>query len=351
MAAERALSIAVLAGGEIGEREISLITGRAIHDALVEAGHRPLLVVLEPSDGPPLWSHDGRAAGPLELIEGPLAAVDLFFLALHGGAGEGGLIQGFLETLGLTYTGSSVAASALCLDKLCLLERADLAGLRTSPRAVFAPGDLDAEPARALPGAERGLVIKPRHGGSSVATSLVTSGEARDLARAIALVHDTGDDALVEVRCPGVEASVGILEDADGSPRALPVVEILPQSGSFFDYEQKYDPGGAIENCPPEGLPEAVQARLTQLALAVYRLAGCRTYARVDFMCPHGELHDGFDEPVLLETNTLPGLTPRSLFPLEAKAAGLSFPELCETIALAALGAAQPCKATHLAAE
>jgi D-alanine-D-alanine ligase len=349
VAHEDRLHIAVLAGGATGEREVSMTTGRSVTAALEQRGHRVELVDLRPSTGAPIWGLGGQESSPLELLAGPLADVDVYFLALHGGAGEGGALQGFLETMGLAYTGSGVAASALCLDKLAFLLQMERLGLATSPRVVV-PAELSADAhdallqkALGLEGASRGLVVKPRHGGSSVATACLVPGPELDerLRCAVEAVHaqDEGpDEALIEVRVLGLETSCGLLEEPDGRVHSLPPIEIRPAAGGFFDYHEKYSSDGAQELCPAESIPEAVQVRVRQLALEVHRRTGCRGYSRVDFMLPGEDGAAG--EPVLLESNTLPGLTPRSLFPKAAAAAGIEFPALCEALALAGLRAA-----------
>ncbi|MDF1797859.1 MAG: hypothetical protein P1V81_01675 [Planctomycetota bacterium] len=353
MSGTQPLCVGILAGGATGEREVSLKTGTAVEAALRDRGHRTILVELGPAAGRPRWSVAGKEGSPLEVLAGPLAGVDVFFLALHGGAGEGGTLQGFLETLGLAYTGSGVGASALCLDKQGFLQQLEHAGLRTAPR-VLVPHDASEQELRDLhaaaldlPGAEHGLVVKPRCGGSSVATTCLAPGPGLvgDLAAAIAAVRAQpggADDAVVEVRIVGLEASCGVLEDSSGQPRALPPIEIRPKAGGFFDYEEKYAEDGALEFCPPVAIPEGVQARIQELAMLVHRVTGCAGYSRVDFMLPGLTVAGGGPidcEPVLLESNTLPGLTPRSLLPKEAIEAGLSFGELCEAICHAGLRA------------
>jgi len=349
----QSLRVGILAGGATGERDVSLKTGRAVEAALGERGHHTVLVDLGPDSGRPTWSVSGEAGSPLEVLAGPLAEVDVFFLALHGGAGEGGSLQDFLETLGLAYTGSGVGASALCLDKQGFLLQLERSGLCTAPR-VLVPRDATDDELRELhaaalelPGSEHGLVIKPRFGGSSVATTCLAAGTSLkgDLIEAIAAVReqpDGADDAVVEVRVKGLEASCGVLEDEQGRPRALTPIEIRPKDGGFFDYEEKYAEDGALEFCPPVAIPPGVQARLQELSLLVHRVTGCVGYSRVDFMLPGLTIEAGGPvdcEPVLLESNTLPGLTPRSLFPKEATEAGLSFGELCEAICHAGLRA------------
>jgi D-alanine-D-alanine ligase len=262
-----------------------------------------------------------------------LSDVDVFFLALHGGAGEDGTLQGLLESAGRVYTGSGVRASALCMDKLATRGLAAACGLRTAAGVAFTPDAFAREPqawlARiaALPGEER--VVKPRCGGSSVATSLVPSGG--DLQQALADVLATGDDCLVEARVEGVECSCGVLGNRGEPLRALPPIEIRPASGRFFDYQQKYAADGAREVCPVESLDAAVLGRVQARAVALYAAAGCDGYARVDFIVPA----DG--EPVLLEANTLPGFTARSLLPQEAAVAGIDYRSLVLWVIEAAL--------------
>ena len=335
--------IAVLRGGTTGEREVSLKTGAAVASALAERGHRVLDVQLEANGA--TWSCGEETGRPLDLFAGCLSEVDVFWIALHGGDGEGGALQGLFETLGLVHTGSGVAASALCMDKLASLRFLRREGLRTAAHCLMseqtyreskasAQGLL--ELARSLPGAIRGLSIKPRCGGSSVATFLLSPEELAGsaLATAVESVFAVGDDALVEARIFGIEVTCPVLDGPGGLPVALQPVEICPKPGRFFDYDEKYSEGGADEFCPPRSLdPEAV-AQLQQLALRAHISSGCRGYSRTDFMIPREEQDR---TPVVLEVNTLPGMTPRSLFPLSASQAGINFGELCERIAAASI--------------
>ncbi|MFT6714574.1 MAG: D-alanine-D-alanine ligase [Planctomycetota bacterium] len=336
------LVIAVLMGGVTGEREVSLKTGAAVARALQQRGHRVLDVQLE-ADGT-TWSCGDESGTALDLLAGCLARVDVFWIALHGGDGEGGALQGLFETLGLVHTGSGVAASALCMDKLGSLRFLRQEGLRIAAHSLFTELDYRKsqdhakdmlERARRLPGAERGLSVKPRRGGSSVATSLLGPDEVAgsSLAEAIEAVFEVSDDALVEERIVGIEVTCPVLDSSGGVPSALQPVEIRPKQGRFFDYEEKYSEGGAEEFCPPRSLDLETVTRLQELALRAHRTSGCSGYSRTDFIIPQGEQNP---TPVLLEVNTLPGMTPRSLFPLSASQAGLDFGELCERIATAA---------------
>jgi D-alanine-D-alanine ligase len=162
---------------------------------------------------------------------------------------------------------------------------------------------------------------------------------ARDdeLVPAVEAALAQGGDALVEAFVPGVEVSVGVLGNSGGELRALPPIEIRPAEGRFFDYQQKYDPAGARELCPAESLDPGDDRRLREAALLTHRVAGCDGYSRVDFIVPaRRAARAGDPRPVLLEVNTLPGLTPRSLLPQEAQVSGLDFRGLClELLSLA----------------
>lgn len=336
------LTLAVLQGGASGEREVSLATGAAVREALEASGHRVLSVELPPAGR--AWSVDGRSADLCAQLAGPLGDVDACFLALHGGAGEGGPLQGLLDVFGVPYTGSGLAASALCMDKLACLRILEADGIRTAPRQVFQslPDPLSLRLALEFGREAGGLVVKPRRGGSSVATSVLTSDSLDEptLRAALEEVFATPDEALVEAFTRGVEVTCGVLEDPSGVPETLPVVEIRPHEGRFFDYDEKYSESGAVELCPAESLSEAQVEAVETAALLAHRATGCRGYSRSDFILPWkegGPMCE--DTPVFLETNTLPGLTPRSLLPLSARAKGLSFPDLCARIVTAALRA------------
>jgi D-alanine-D-alanine ligase len=319
-------TVAVLLGGRSSEREVSLVSGDALVRALTPAagdarGPRALVRVEIEADG--RWRVGERSLAPHEALAA-LGAVDVFVLGLHGGEGEGGVLQGFLRASGKAFTGADVAASALCLDKTNARLVAEAHGLRTARAVALTPegyAELRDVVLAELEGWADGWVAKPRHGGSSVGVRVVR--DHADLAAALdaALAH--GDDVLVEELVEGIEATVAVLGNPEQSLRVFPPVEIRPHAGRFFDYEEKYSAEGAVELCPPESLDAETCERLTERALRAYRALGCEGYARIDFLVPA----DG--EPVFLEANTLPGFTPRSLFPLAAATAGLDFRSLC----------------------
>jgi D-alanine-D-alanine ligase len=338
-AALEQVSVAVLYGGTSTEREVSLVSGRGVESALA-AGRLLRAVRGIEIDARGRWLIDGRPLAP-ERALGELADVD-------------GTLQGLLESCSRRYTGSGVRASALCMDKLALRATAASEGLSVAPAVAFAASEWRAEGAGrtailARIQAELGAraVVKPRWGGSSVATAVVETGSS-ELARAVDAALAVDPCCLVEAFVAGVEVSCGVLGNALEEPESLPAVEIRPAPGRFFDYQQKYDERGAVELCPAPSLTPESERAVRRAAARAHRVAGCDGYSRVDFIVPpgHSERPEHPDpagcDPVLLEINTLPGLTPRSLLPREAAAAGIDYPRLCLEIIARALARPWP---------
>jgi D-alanine-D-alanine ligase len=267
----------------------------------------------------------------------------VFMLALHGGAGEDGTIQGLLESHGCVHAGSGVAASALCMNKHATRLVLQQAGLAVAPARLIHPieweSDSELVSREVIKLSRQGWSVKPNCGGSSVSTYIVT--DTHDLGPAIERVLATGDRALVERRIVGVEATCGVLGNERGRLHALTPVEIVPHAGRFFDYQEKYSAGGAEEFCPPRSLPPETSRRIQELSLIAHRAAGCDGYSRVDYIVPCNTPGSG-GEPVALEINTLPGMTSRSLMPKAAATEGLDLRDLLLEIlglALARAGA------------
>lgn len=334
---ERA-TVAVLLGGRSNEREVSISSGVMVLRALStpdsrgdRRGPASVIGVEVLTDG--RWRVGGRSLSPGEALSA-LENVDLFFLALHGGEGENGTLQGFLTCSDRAFTGSGVIASGLCMDKGFARTLMSARGARVAPGVELERGQWQ-RPTRGLRErleelASAGCVVKPRRGGSSVGCSIVRgSGE---LPAALERAFAWGGEVLVEGYVRGVEVTGGVLEEPGGVLHALPPVEIRPR-GLFFDYSEKYSDDGATELCPPEGLSEEVCERVRILSLAAHRTLGCAGYSRTDFVVPHDD-----PEPVFLETNTLPGLTPRSLLPKAAAAIGIDYRSLCLWISAHGLG-------------
>jgi D-alanine-D-alanine ligase len=308
--------IGVLLGGLSSERDVSLRTGEAVLAALRERGHRAVPIYVD---------RDVDVALRQEQIE-------VAFIALHGKWGEDGCIQGLLEMLGIPYTGSDVLASALAMHKGKAKELFRLHNLPTPAYYVLTAASLAASGATS--GAGSGAlvvagdelaaihgdfgfpcVVKPIREGSSVGVTICRAAGELPAAIERALCFD--DEILVERFVTGKEISVAILED-----RALGAVEIAPREG-FYDYASKYTRGATDYYVPPRVSPERYRGVLAQ-ALRAHLALGCRGATRVDMM-----VSDSGNEFVL-EVNTLPGLTPTSLLPKIADAAGISFGELCE---------------------
>jgi D-alanine-D-alanine ligase len=286
------LKIVVMLGGPSAEREISLSSGAGVVKALRSLGHA--VTEVDPQDGtfklPP--------------------KTDVVFLTLHGTYGEDGTVQRQLENLGVPYTGCDVEASQIAFDKVLTKQRCIEAGV---PTAKFLVVDSDKTPWPM--GWQPPLVVKPVRQGSSVGLQFVERVAEWSDALREAFRYDS--QLLVEEKIVGRETTVGILDDT-----ALPVVEVRPKSGAY-DYRNKYTAGNTEYFCPAE-FDDATTARIQAAALAAFRAVGGRDYARVDVMVRAN------GEPVVLEVNTLPGMTPMSLLPKAAAAAGIGYEQLCQ---------------------
>lgn len=290
--------VAVLFGGNSAEREISLISGQAVLGALREAGVQ------------------ADAFDPAERNISEVTAYDRAFIVLHGRGGEDGTMQGALELLGVPYTGSGVLASALGMDKARTKQLWLGCALPTPPYAA-----LNANTDFAAVVAELGLplMVKPTHEGSSIGMSKVERAE--DLATAYAQAAQYDSEIIAEKWVTGREYTVVILGD-----RALPVIRLQPhQSHSFYDFDAKYKANDTNYLCPC-GLSTEDEARLQAIALQAFAAVGAQGWGRIDAM------QDEQGNFWLLEVNTVPGMTDHSLVPMAAKAAGLSFVDLVQTI-------------------
>ncbi|MGD8495418.1 MAG: D-alanine--D-alanine ligase [Gemmatimonadales bacterium] len=329
------LTVAVLLGGTSEERRVSIATGRAIVEALRSRGHE--VVAVDPAFGaipadeeprylggdvgrePPSLDElrqMGRTAVGAAVAELPaVREADVAFLALHGGDGENGRLQAVLEVAGIPYTGSGVLGSAIAFDKRVSKELLEHAGV---PTPAWAPRGASPDEVIDLLGLP--LVVKPASGGSTVGLTVVRSDGALSAALDLAARYDR--DVLCEAFIPGRELTVTVL---DG--KALPVTEIIP-GNEIYDYESKYTPGKSQYVTPAE-LDTAETEELSRLAEEAFDVLRQETVSRIDFR----RHTDG--SFWCLEGNSLPGMTATSLVPKAAKAAGISFPELCERIALA----------------
>lgn len=328
-------NIAVVFGGTSMERDVSVASAAQVITALRSRGHavtavdaaRGLLSRNEEAGilkegverSPPeqLASHDDRALASL-LGSGAFSEFDLAFLALHGGAGENGIVQAQLDAAGVCFTGTGHLSSAVAMDKDFSKRLFREAGIATADWVMAdraRPGEIAA---LAVP-----LIVKPNSQGSTVGLTLVQQADELDAAIALAKEFDT--EVMLERYVPGRELTVGVLDGA-----ALAVGEIIPAHGGLFDYASKYQSGGAEEVFPADIEP-TIAARAQDIAMQVSATLKIECYCRVDFrLDPDNELW-------CLEANTLPGLTSGSLLPRSAAACGIEFATLCERICALAL--------------
>ena len=302
--AHRKMKVALLMGGSSSEREISLMSGAEVEAALRRLGHD--VITVDP------------AVDSLAVLA--QSRPDAAFLALHGRYGEDGCIQGALEILGIPYTGSRVLASAVAMDKIVSKMLFGAAKVPTPPYVTI---DRSGTPELALARARSigfPCVVKPSSQGSTVGITIVKESAA--LADALELAFRSDPDALIEKYIAGTEVTVGVLGTRD--PRALPTLEIVP-TNEFYDWDSKYTPGKS-EHVVPARIPETARAECERLAVEAPAALKCRGYSRVDMIVePSGQVW-------VLEANTLPGLTKVSLLPDAARADGISFDQLIQTI-------------------
>lgn len=320
-------------GGKSPEYEVSLASGREVVRNLNPKKYEVLPVVIS-RDGLRWHSPAGgerdqesgirnQRSGSLKnwrqnfLTNRGVEKVDLVFLAMHGPYGEDGRIQGMLETLGIPYTGSGVLASALGMDKPTSRKLWRETGLRVPRFEVVKNKE---EFFQAMKKFELPFIVKPCRQGSSVGVSLVRQVDQALKAFKTALIFD--GQAIIDEYLDGREITCGILGNENPTP--LPLVEIVPKH-DLFDYKCKYDPA-LCEEIAPARLPRKISQKIQKVAVAAYKILGCRGFGRVDMILGN----DG--KVYLLELNTIPGLTANSLLPKAAKAAGLPSPQLLDKI-------------------
>ena len=338
------MKIIVLAGGLSPERDVSLSSGALIANALVRNGHEVMLIDIingqsqssDIGEGFVLESSGFEFKYAVPEVEPNIEALkndypnevadkvlslckmaDVAFLALHGSVGENGKLQALLDLKRIKYTGTDFGGSMLAMDKAISKRLMEYAGITTpnwNIATINGYGEFEKSKIKAP------YVVKPANCGSSIGVSLIEKEEELNEAILSALKYDVS--VIIEERIVGREFSCGILGES-----ALPIIEISPNFG-FYDYRNKYQKGLSIETCPAE-IGEDLASFLQETALKVHKLLGLGYYSRVDFMV------DGNNKAYCLEANTLPGMTPTSLLPQEAAAAGISYEDLCERIVLA----------------
>jgi len=306
-------TVAVLMGGPSAEAEVSRASAKEVATALKHRGHRAELLELDHATAEHLARLSPQAVFP----------------ALHGPPGEDGTVQGFLEILGYPYVGSGVHGSAVAMDKALA-------------KAVFRDHDLpvadhiqlacDADAAAAAAEVESRfgsrVVVKPMGQGSAIGVTPLANGG--DVLSALESALSYGGGALVEPYVLGREITVGVLDLEGESAQALPVIEIRTAGDQWYDFHNRYTVGSS-EHIIPAPLSDKTNLALQEIALNAHRSLGLKDLSRADFIVTDS------DDIVLLEVNTLPGMTPTSLFPDGARAIGISFPELMERLVASAL--------------
>ena len=306
-------SVAVLMGGPSAEAEVSRNSAREVAAALKLAGHTAELVEL-----------DHQVTGHLMTLQ-----PDVVFPALHGPPGEDGTVQGFLEILGLPYVGSDVHGSAIAMDKAiakAVFKRADLP---VADDLLFAADSSVADAERAI--LERfgaRVVIKPLRQGSAIGVTPIANGG--DLTAGLRAALALGDGVLVEPYVLGREITVGVLDLEGHAAEALPVIEIRTATDEWYDYRNRYAQGGS-EHIIPAPLGAELNDLLQRIAIDAHLALGLRDLSRADFIVTDR------DEIVLLEVNTMPGMTPTSLYPDGARAINIEFHELMDKLVVSAM--------------
>jgi D-alanine-D-alanine ligase len=304
----RKLHVAVLMGGWSAEREVSLITGAGVAEALESRGHRVTRIDMDRDVAQRLAE----------------TAPDVVFNALHGTPGEDGTVQGLMDLMGLKYTHSGLETSVIAIDK-------ELTKMVLVPHGIRMPAGTIVESAslHVADPMPRPYVLKPVNEGSSVGVAIVQAGGnyGDPIGRDVKGPWQEFDRLLAEPFIRGRELTVAVLND-----EALAVTELKPKSG-FYDYDAKYTDGMTEHVCPAD-VPTDIAGAMMRMAQEAHRILGCKGASRSDFRWDDGQGEAGI---YLLEVNTQPGMTPLSLVPEQARYRGIDYPELCERLVEAAL--------------
>ncbi|MFH1283531.1 MAG: D-alanine--D-alanine ligase [bacterium] len=286
----------VLMGGISAEREISLVTGKEVYNSLKSQGFNVSKMDFRPS-----------------LVKQIIAnKPDFVFIALHGKLGEDGKIQALLDLMGIPYTGSGVLSSAMCLDKIAT-KNVLLANKIPTPRFwKFEKGEME-EGILSVIKKQLPLVVKPASQGSAIGVTIASS--LVELKKSFKEAFALDDVIMIEKYIHGTEISVGVV-----GKKVLPAVEIIPKH-KFYDYESKYKPSMS-EHIIPARINERLKHLVSSYALKVFKHMGCKAFARIDMIIGRNNI------PYILEVNTIPGMTKRSLLPDAARAIGMNFDQL-----------------------
>lgn len=335
------MNVVVLAGGISTERDVSLVSGKMIYNALKKNGHNAILLdvylgtnesnlqdiftmkkdwvsEINPvkDENPDIEKIKALRPDGDKQFFGPnvisiCQSADIVFMALHGENGENGKIQACFDLMGITYTGTDYISSAVAMDKALSKDIFAVYGVPTPKGIRLKKGESEAQKV------PYPCIVKACKGGSSVGVCIANNDAEYEAAKEEAFRYD--DEVVIEQYIKGREFSVGVLQG-----KALPVIEIAPITG-FYDYKNKYQAGSAVETCPANISKEKTE-EMQKAAETVFKALRLKNYARMDFMMSESE------EIFCLEANTLPGMTPTSLLPQEAAAVGISFEQLCEKL-------------------
>jgi D-alanine-D-alanine ligase len=301
--------VGVLMGGPSSEREISIKSGKAVCKAL--EAKRIDYVPVELMPGPNTNGYKESVAKKLALLK-----IDVAFVALHGEFGEDGTVQGLLEEMKIPYTGSSSSASRVAMNKITAKEMFKSKNIPIARHEILAKDDFNkgCDINAYFKNLGPSLVVKPSNGGSSIGLNIVSNRE--DLKAAIDDAFKYDNRLIIEEYIPGREITVGIIEDM-----ALPIVEILPKR-KFFDFTAKYQ-NGLTEYIVPAKIEKSIYENCQDIGLKAHKVLSARSFSRVDIILNKKK------GPVVLEVNTIPGLTETSLLPKAARAIGMEFEDLC----------------------
>lgn len=316
---DKALKVMVICGGVSTEREVSLRSGKAIYDALVRKGYCNAELF------------DLKIDNISEILE---KKPDIAFLGLHGRGGEDGCIQGFLELAGIPYTGPGVATSAVCMDKILTKRVLANAGLPTAKFEVYRKeecSDVNAVINDLIEKIGLPMVLKSPCQGSSIGVVLVKSKET--MASAIAEVFKYGEHLLAEQFVDGPELTLPIMGNNDLN--ILPVIEITSER-EFYDYTAKYT-NGLCHHIIPANIDKTTEEQIIEFGKQAYKVLDCKVLSRIDFIV------DKNDGPMIIEVNTLPGMTDMSLFPDAARYTGIGYDDLIEMLLEYGLYARREC--------
>ncbi len=299
------LTIALLSGGKSSERQVSLRGGDQVFSALNKERYHVLRY--DPKDDLPRLIQDA-------------ARIDAALIILHGPFGEDGTIQGLLDLLGIPYQGAGVLGSALAMNKLAAKQLYEKAGIPTAPYLVVEKDD-HIHPNVIFEQLGLPLVVKPVVGGSSIGMSIVR--KENELLDACTRAFECYSSAMLEKYIDGLELTAGVIGNQHLT--TLPVIEIIPGQGQdFFNYHAKYTPGATQEICPAR-IDPILAEKAQHWAVHAHRTLFCRDYSRTDMILKGQDIY-------VLETNTIPGMTPTSLLPLAARTAGISFSQLLDKL-------------------